>query len=48
LPPYRWCIRCGLRRRRGAIQPKDGWYTKALVDFDFMRQNVSIPPKKGV
>ena len=30
------------------IQPKDGWYTKALVDFDFMRQNVSIPPKKGV
>jgi rhodanese-related sulfurtransferase len=31
-----------------AIQPKDGWYTKALVDYDFMRQNVSIPPKKGV
>jgi rhodanese-related sulfurtransferase len=31
-----------------AIQPKDGWYNKALVDFDFMRQNVSIPPKKGV
>jgi len=31
-----------------AIQPKDGWYSKALVDFDFMRQNVSIPPKKGV
>jgi len=30
------------------IQPKDGWYTKALVDYDFMRQNVSIPPKKGV
>ena len=30
------------------IQPKDGWYNKALVDFDFMRQNVSIPPKKGV
>jgi rhodanese-related sulfurtransferase len=30
-----------------AIQPKDGWY-KTLVDFDFMRQNVSIPPKKGV
>ncbi|MDK9703806.1 MAG: rhodanese-like domain-containing protein [Sulfuritalea sp.] len=28
-------------------QPKEGWY-KALVDFDFMRQNVSIPPKKGV
>jgi rhodanese-related sulfurtransferase len=31
-----------------AIQPKDGWYTKALVDFDFVKQNVSIPPKKGV
>jgi rhodanese-related sulfurtransferase len=30
------------------IQPKDGWYNKALVDFDFMRQNVSIPPKKDV
>jgi rhodanese-related sulfurtransferase len=30
------------------IQPKDGWYNKALVDYDFMRQNVSIPPKKGV
>jgi len=30
------------------IQPKDGWYKKALVDFDFVRQNVSIPPKKGV
>jgi len=30
-----------------AIQVKDGWY-KTLVDFDFMRQNVSIPPKKGV
>jgi rhodanese-related sulfurtransferase len=30
-----------------AIQPKEGWY-KTLVDFDFMRQNVSIPPKKGV
>ncbi|MDP1612179.1 MAG: rhodanese-like domain-containing protein [Sulfuritalea sp.] len=30
------------------IQPKDGWYNKALVDFDFMRENVSIPPKKGV
>ena len=30
-----------------AIQPKDGWY-KTLVDFDFMRQNVSIPLKKGV
>ncbi|TRZ93915.1 MAG: rhodanese-like domain-containing protein [Rhodocyclaceae bacterium] len=31
-----------------AIQPKDGWYNKALVDFDFVRQNVSIPPKKGL
>ena len=30
------------------IQPRDGWYSKALVDFDFVRQNVSIPPKKGV
>jgi rhodanese-related sulfurtransferase len=30
------------------IQPRDGWYSKALVDYDFMRQNVSIPPKKGV
>ncbi|KAF0166393.1 MAG: rhodanese-like protein [Rhodocyclaceae bacterium] len=28
-------------------QPKEGWY-KALVDFDFMRQNVDIPLKKGV
>jgi rhodanese-related sulfurtransferase len=31
-----------------AIQPKEGWYNKALVDFDFVLQNVSIPPKKGV
>ena len=31
-----------------AMQPRDGWYNKALVDFDFMRQNVEIPPKKGV
>jgi len=31
-----------------AVQPRDGWYNKALVDFDFMRQNVDIPPKKGV
>ena len=30
-----------------AIQVKDGYY-KTLVDFDFMRQNVDIPPKKGV
>ncbi|MDA8256012.1 MAG: rhodanese-like domain-containing protein [Betaproteobacteria bacterium] len=31
-----------------AIQPRDGWYNKALVDFDFVRDNVGIPPKKGV
>jgi rhodanese-related sulfurtransferase len=31
-----------------AIQPKDGWYNKALVDYDFVKQQVSIPPKKGV
>ena len=30
-----------------SIQVKDGYYTN-LVDFDFMRQNVDIPPKKGV
>ena len=30
------------------VQPRDGWYNKALVDYDFVRQNVSIPPKKGV
>ncbi len=30
-----------------AIQVKEGYY-KSLVDFDFMRQNVDIPPKKGV
>ncbi len=30
------------------IQPRDGWYNKALVDFDFVRQNVDIPLKKGV
>ena len=30
-----------------AIQAKEGWY-KALVDYDFVHQNVSIPPKKGV
>ena len=30
-----------------AIQVKEGYY-KALVDFDFMRQNVDIPLKKGV
>lgn len=30
-----------------AMQPREGWY-KSLVDFDFVRQNVDIPPKKGV
>jgi rhodanese-related sulfurtransferase len=30
-----------------AVQVRDGYY-KALVDFDFMRQNVDIPLKKGV
>ena len=29
------------------IQAREGWY-KALVDFDFVRPNVDIPPKKGV
>jgi rhodanese-related sulfurtransferase len=30
-----------------AMQAKEGWY-KALVDFEFMKQQVEIPPKKGV
>jgi rhodanese-related sulfurtransferase len=30
-----------------AIKIKDGYYN-TLIDFDFMRQNVDIPPKKGV
>ena len=30
-----------------AIQVRDGYF-KTLVDFDFMRQNVNIPPKTGV
>ena len=30
-----------------AIQVKDGYFNN-LVDFDFMRQNVDIPPKNGV
>ena len=30
-----------------ALQPREGWY-KQLVDFDFMRANVDIPPKPGV
>ena len=30
------------------IQPRDGWFNKALVDYDFVKQNVGIPLKKGV
>lgn len=30
-----------------AMQAKEGWY-KNLVDFEFMKQQVEIPPKKGV
>jgi rhodanese-related sulfurtransferase len=30
-----------------ALQPKEGWY-KNLTNFDFVRQNVDIPLKKGV
>jgi rhodanese-related sulfurtransferase len=29
------------------LQRKDGWY-HALADYDFVSQNVEIPPKKGV
>jgi len=29
------------------IQAREGWYN-ALVDFDFVRSNVDIPPRKGV
>lgn len=29
------------------IQAKEGWYSK-LVDIEFVKQNVDIPPKKGV
>lgn len=29
------------------LQPKEGWYPK-LVDYAFMKENVDIPPKKGV
>jgi rhodanese-related sulfurtransferase len=29
------------------LQPKEGWYTR-IADFDFMKDNVDIPPKKGV
>jgi rhodanese-related sulfurtransferase len=47
-PPFRGLSGAAYGADAAAIQPKDGWYKKALVDFDFMRQNVSIPPKKGV
>ena len=30
------------------IAPRDGWYNKALIGFEFVRDNVDIPPKKGV
>ncbi len=30
------------------IAPRDGWYNKGLVDFDFVRPNVGIPLVKGV
>ncbi len=30
-----------------AVQKQEGWYS-AIVDYDFMRANVDIPPKKGV
>jgi rhodanese-related sulfurtransferase len=29
------------------LKPKEGWYPK-LVDVEFVKQNVDIPPKKGV
>lgn len=29
------------------VQPKEGWY-RSLADYDFVRANVDIPPKKGV
>ena len=29
------------------IKPREGWYSK-LVDVEFVKQNVDIPPKKGV
>jgi rhodanese-related sulfurtransferase len=29
------------------VQPKEGWY-RALVEYDFVRANVDIPPKPGV
>ncbi len=36
-----------LAANEAAVQVKDGYYTN-LVGYDFMRQNVDIPPKKGV
>jgi rhodanese-related sulfurtransferase len=30
-----------------ALQPREGWY-RALADYDFVRANVDIPPRKGV
>ena len=30
-----------------SVQPREGWY-KHLVDYDFVRANVDIPPKPGV
>jgi len=29
------------------VKPREGWYSK-LVDVEFVKQNVDIPPKKGV
>jgi len=46
-PPLAYPVQA-LAADAAVIQPRDGWYNKALVDFDFVRQNVSIPPKKGV
>jgi len=36
-----------LLAQASAVQPKEGWY-KNLANFDFVRQNVDIPLKKGV
>lgn len=36
-----------LAANEATVQARDGYYTN-LVGFDFMRQNVDIPPKKGV
>ena len=30
------------------IAPRDGWYNQALVGFEFVRDQVDIPPKKNV